>query len=51
MMNVKGNIITEPIGIQIKIRDFYDQYYATKDDNLGFEDIPWKIQLEKTKPR
>lgn len=40
MMNGRGNIITEPVGIKIKIRGFYDQYYATKDDNLGFEEIP-----------
>lgn len=40
MMNEKENIIIEPIGIKIKIKGFYDQYYVTKDDNLGFEEIP-----------
>lgn len=47
MMNGRENIITEPIGIKIKIGGFYDQYYVTKDDNLGFEEIPWKIQVAK----
>lgn len=47
MMNGKQNIITEPIGIKIKIGGIYDQYYVTKDDNLGFEEIPWKMQVAK----
>ena len=48
--NENGEITTDNTEIQRMIRDYHQQFYANKMDNLEEMDKILKVQLSKTEP-